>query len=541
VNSSTTHDPTAAGRLIRHLPALVFVVLVAVALIAFLLARRTVDDQANRILEERTGEVALVLESALAQIPAAVRPLGVAARLGDPSPQNFLDEARAEKLPAPTQSLALVRRAAGRLTVVAELGDGIEAGSTLSGPRAAAAQRALSRPEMTLTKIFGDAQHRVLGFAVGPPVTAPDTVIYFETPINPQAAPVTQQRPFEELDAVLYATPRATRDQIVITTTPDFPLRGRDVAQQQVKILGSSWLLTASARKPLVGSFANAVPWILLGIGLLVALVATAIVVALLRRRDYALALVDERTADLTRSLGQLEDAQGRLVLQERLAAIGEVAAAVGHELRNPLGVLTNSLYLIRATAPNADQPPTSRHLDTAEREISAAAAIVDSLLEFAREREPAALPVDLADLVEESLSVAPPPPEVGVVQMGLHEIPRVLADRQQLRQVLLNLLTNAYEAMDGAGVLTIEASTNGAAQVDIRVTDTGPGMDAETASRIFEPFFTRKAKGIGLGLPVTRRIVEKHGGSIAAESVPGHGATFVVTLPAAAVLDEVG
>jgi signal transduction histidine kinase len=126
----------------------------------------------------------------------------------------------------------------------------------------------------------------------------------------------------------------------------------------------NSWLLTASPRKPLVGSFANAVPWVLLGLGLLVALVATAIVLALLRRRDYALTLVDQRTTDLKRSLGQLEDAQGRPVLPERLAAIGQVAAAVGHELRNPLGVLTNSLYLIRVTTPNADQPPTSRHLD---------------------------------------------------------------------------------------------------------------------------------------------------------------------------------
>ncbi len=535
-----TTTTTTTGRLTRQLPGLVFVVLVAVALTAFLLARRTVDDQASRILQERTGEVALVLESALAQVPAAVRPLGVAARLGDPSPQTFLDEARAEKLPAPGQSLALVRRAAGRLVVVAALGGAIPEGSTLSGPRAEAVERALGAPTLTVTEVFGDAT-RVLGFAVGPPVTAPNTAIYLESPINPQAAPVTQQRPFDELDAVLYATPRATRDQVVITTTPDFPLRGGDIASEQVKIQGSRWLLTASARQPLVGSFANAVPWVLLGVGLLGALVATGVVLALLRRRDYALALVEERTTALTSSLGQLEEAQGRLVLQERLAAIGQVAAAVGHELRNPLGVLTNSLYLIRITAKNADQPPTSRHLDTAEREVSAAAAIVDSLLDFARERDPVALPVDLDDLVEESLSVAPPPPEVGIVRLGLQELPPVLADRQQLRQVLLNLLTNAYEAMDGAGVLTIEAATSGEAQVDIRVTDSGPGMDAETASRIFEPFFTRKAKGIGLGLPVTKRIVESHGGQISAESAPGRGTTFLVTLPCALAVGEVG
>jgi signal transduction histidine kinase len=94
---------------------------------------------------------------------------------------------------------------------------------------------------------------------------------------------------------------------------------------------------------------------------------------------------------------------------------------------------------------------------------------------------------------------------------------------------------------MGSEGVLTIEAATSREGQLDIRVTDTGPGMDAETAGRIFEPFFTRKAKGIGLGLPVTRRIVESHGGTITAESAPGHGTTFLVTMPSALVAGEVG
>jgi signal transduction histidine kinase len=136
---------------------------------------------------------------------------------------------------------------------------------------------------------------------------------------------------------------------------------------------------------------------------------------------------------------------------------------------------------------------------------------------------------------------VAPPPDGVAVVRDGLGGVPPVLADRQQLRQVLLNLLTNAYEAMDeGGGMVAIEARGRGD-DLELRVSDSGLGMDADTASHVFEPFFTRKAKGIGLGLPVTKRIVEKHGGTIAAESVPGQGTTFVLTLPAAVVLGGVG
>jgi signal transduction histidine kinase len=217
-------------------------------------------------------------------------------------------------------------------------------------------------------------------------------------------------------------------------------------------------------------------------------------------------------------------------VLQERLAAIGQVAAAVGHELRNPLGVLTNALYLIRARVPEPEREAVGRHLDIAEREVAASANIVESLLDFAREREPATASVDLADLLEEALSVAPPPADVRV-ERRIETLPSIRADRQQLRQVLLNLLTNGYEAMDGSGTLTLDARpVNG--HVELRVADTGTGMDPETAARVFEPFFTTKAKGIGLGLPVTKRIMEMHGGTIVAESEAGAGTTFVLTVP---------
>jgi signal transduction histidine kinase len=116
-------------------------------------------------------------------------------------------------------------------------------------------------------------------------------------------------------------------------------------------------------------------------------------------------------------------------------------------------------------------------------------------------------------------------------VQRQIGPLPRVRADRQQLRQVLLNLLTNGYEAMNGAGTLTLDAKpANG--HVELRITDTGQGMDAETAQRVFEPFFTTKAKGIGLGLPVTKRIMEMHGGTITAESEAGAGTAFIITVP---------
>ena len=525
-------SPPPAGRSVlgRVLPLLVPLLLLVAAVAAFVAALRGVHDQEDRILRERTSEVVLILNNALANVPASLRSLGVAARLGDSPERAFEAEARAT--PSATgqpPDVALVRMEGGTPVVAASLGKAPARGTRLAGQRAEAVRSALSNPQLTATTAFEEGGQRRIGFAIGPPTTAKGSVIYQETTLDPRASQVSQQDAFHEIKAVIYATPQPRKDQIVIATT-DETLKGDDVGRGVVPVGDKRWLLLTSPREPLVGSFATAVPWIILGVGIIGAALAAAVILVLLRRRDYALDLADERTAELRESLAALETAQSRLLLQERLAAIGQVAAAVGHELRNPLGVLTNALYLVRARVPEAEREAVGRHLDIAEREVAAAATIVESLLDFAREREPATASVDLADLLDEALSVAPPPAEIHV-EREVGELPPVRADRQQLRQVILNLLTNGYEAMDGAGTLTVGARRVDG-QVELRIADTGAGMDDETAARIFEPFFTTKAKGIGLGLPVTKRIVEMHGGTISAESEPGAGTAFILTVP---------
>jgi signal transduction histidine kinase len=173
------------------------------------------------------------------------------------------------------------------------------------------------------------------------------------------------------------------------------------------------------------------------------------------------------------------------------------------------------------------------RHLATARREISAATLIVSDLLDFAAGRQPIIAPVQVSDLVTESLSVVPPPEGVRVVQCDGPQVV-IEADRDQIRQALLNLITNAYDAMPGGGVLTVStASVPGSAA--ITVTDTGMGMDQETRDSIFTPFFTQKTRGIGLGLAVTKRVIDAHGGTITVQSTPSAGSSFTLTLPAAA------
>jgi two-component system sensor histidine kinase AtoS len=246
------------------------------------------------------------------------------------------------------------------------------------------------------------------------------------------------------------------------------------------------------------------------------------------------MALVDERTGQLRRSLSELDAAQQRLVRQERLAAIGQLSSAVGHELRNPLGVLSNVFYLLR-TRLGQEDPWLDRQLRTGEREVGAATLIVSDLLEFARPREPIFGEVDMAAILDEVLTVSAPPPTIQIARRSAEGVPAVRADRDQLRQVLLNLVTNAYDAMPEGGLVVLEVATDPDG-VRITVADTGSGIDDEALDRLFEPFFTTKAKGIGLGLSVAHRIVEAHGGSLSVKAQPGTGASFSLTLPAVPV-----
>jgi two-component system sensor histidine kinase HydH len=256
------------------------------------------------------------------------------------------------------------------------------------------------------------------------------------------------------------------------------------------------------------------------------------------RRRDYAAALVEERTTSLRQAVTDLEQAQAQLVGQEKMAAMGQLASTVGHELRNPLAVIMNVLYLLETMAGADASEATRRHLATAKRETSAANLIVSDLLDYAAGRAPMPGPVQLSDLVTEALSVVPPPTGVEVVR---HVEPdtEITADRDQIRQVLLNLITNGYDSMPDGGVLDVSVRSAGDS-AQITVTDTGLGMDEETRSQIFTPFYTTKSRGIGLGLAVTNRVVEAHGGTITVRSTPSVGTSFTVTVPAARTVASV-
>jgi signal transduction histidine kinase len=230
-------------------------------------------------------------------------------------------------------------------------------------------------------------------------------------------------------------------------------------------------------------------------------------------------------------ALADLQHAQEKLLRQERLAALGELSAVVAHEVRNPLGVIFNSLgTLRRLVQPEGD----ARTLfDIVGEEADRLNRIVGDLLDFARPAPPQLRPERLDRLVEEAVTaaLAQQPVEIEVVRQLDPALPLVPLDARQVRQALLNVAANAVQAMPRGGRLTVRARVEGSSAL-VELEDTGAGIPDDVRRRIFEPFFTTRAAGSGLGLAVVKRILDGHAGEIAVRSRPGEGATFTLRFP---------
>lgn len=521
---------------LRPVSAAVLAVFLVASVGGFFALRGVVDDQEHRLLNERAREAQALLDGSLSALPATLGGMIAVAAVA-PSPAAFDGVAAKQLRPRPGASgyvYVELLKAGASPTVVARAGEAPEAvGATVTDAvRLKAIQASVREGKLVSTPLYTEGGERLLGLAM----SGGGYVVYAVSAIASTASSDGPNQPFHELNAVLYATPTAQPGQVILATTKQLPLTGhraRVTVGTAVAGADLQWLLVTTARGSLAGSAAHAVPWVVLGFGLVLAFFGTGMVEVLVRRRRYAMELVRERTAELRSSLEELEQTQMELVAKERLAGIGQLASAVGHELRNPLGVLTNVLFLLRSKLARGGPVPDDvvRQLDTADREVTAASLIVSDLLEFARAREPVREPVDLPALVDEALSVAPPPTQIAVVRRPLDGLSTLSADRDQLRQVILNLLTNAYQAIGDSGTVTVGIEQSDGA-VQVLVADDGAGMSEETRARLFEPFFTTKAKGVGLGLAVSRRIVEAHGGQLLCESVLGSGTQFRIVLP---------
>lgn len=242
---------------------------------------------------------------------------------------------------------------------------------------------------------------------------------------------------------------------------------------------------------------------------------------------------------DLLRRVEQvvrkLQETERAVRATERLAAVGQLAAGVAHEIRNPL---TSAILLIETSRKDPTSGGlTDEDLDLIEQELHRIERSLRTLLDYARPPKLERSECDLAAVVRDALNLTRGRMEQQQVVAHLHlpEGPcRLIADREQLRQVVLNLILNALDVMPQGGTLDLEiSSTEPDGPIELHVADSGPGIDPEVLPRLFEPFATGKETGLGLGLVVSKRIVEDHGGTIRALSEPGRGACFVVRLPA--------
>lgn len=216
----------------------------------------------------------------------------------------------------------------------------------------------------------------------------------------------------------------------------------------------------------------------------------------------------------------------------ERLATIGQISGGVAHELRNPLNVIKTSIYyLLHAKNPAPEK--MAEHLNRIERQVDAADGVTTALSDFAKLPIPQLLPFPLEPCLREVLESTAMLENIEVFLDCPSDLPPILGDRRQLTIVIGNLIRNARDAMLEGGKLSITASHVGT-EVQIAVADTGVGIKAEDLKQIYEPLFSTKARGIGLGLAISRAILEKHHADLDVESESGGGSTFTVRISAA-------
>jgi two-component system sensor histidine kinase HydH len=221
-----------------------------------------------------------------------------------------------------------------------------------------------------------------------------------------------------------------------------------------------------------------------------------------------------------------------RLSDAARLAAIGQIAATIGHELRNPLAVIESSRMLLERSVGAEDR--AKRHLGRISEQVALSTAIIEGLLELARDREPRRTSTDVGALLDEVVRGAPTGGEVKIEVAIPDDFPRAQVDSTQLRQLVSNIVVNACQALRerGRGGGRVRVTVDRRADVLVlRVEDDGPGLSDDVKRRLFEPLFTTRPTGTGLGLALCRRIAEKHGGVIVAVDSALAGAGFEVTL----------
>ncbi|AJE03996.1 sensor histidine kinase [Geobacter pickeringii] len=235
----------------------------------------------------------------------------------------------------------------------------------------------------------------------------------------------------------------------------------------------------------------------------------------------------------MTAMIRQNKEMEANLAQQGKMASLGVLSSGVAHEINNPLGVILG--YASYLESKTAEDEPTYKYIHEIKRESKRCKKIVQDLLSYARTPKPSLEPTDLNDLLGQIVDFAANHTDmhhVSIVKEFSADLPPVMVDGDQIRQVAINLILNAGAAMASGGTLTVRTASDGEGYVKVVFSDTGGGIPREDQEKIFEPFFTTKTRGTGLGLAITKQIVEMHHGRIVIESEVGKGTDVIVRMP---------
>lgn len=232
----------------------------------------------------------------------------------------------------------------------------------------------------------------------------------------------------------------------------------------------------------------------------------------------------------VAKDITERKSLEQQIFRSERLAAIGQLAAMIGHDLRNPLTGITGATYYLKTRSDLASNGKTKEMLEIIEKDIAYSNKIINDLLEYSREIKLDLTKASPKSLIEDTLSLVKIPRKIRVVNRS-RNCPQLMVDSEKVKRAFVNVIKNAFDAMPKGGTLTIHTREVNK-DLEFVFTDTGVGMAKETMQKIFTPLFTSKAKGMGFGLAIAKRIVEAHGGKIDVESTIGDGSTFTLKVP---------
>lgn len=518
----------------RFAAPLVAVVLAAIAVTGFAITRSASHAEEMRLLHERGSEVGAILSTST-NLTTTLQVLGEVFASGEDAQQVFAAGARSLIVGGVT-TVGIAQIVGDQVNVRAvEGGTGIAAGDVLTGPRDDLVRRAVAAKGLASTLIRGN-DLVTLVVAMG----RADGIVVFEESMFPSGpVPSTADSPFRELDAALYRTPTADPDNLLIATTADLPLDG-PLDSRELVFGSEKWLLQTSARVPLASAQGRAVPWIILGTGLAAALLAGGVVALSTRRRTYALKLVDQRTTELRHAMAELESA--RVTADTANKAKSQFLSRMSHELRTPLNAVLGFAQLLDLNDLNSDDRDAVDHILKGGNHLL---TLINEVLDISRieSGEVALSPESVLanELVTETIDLMRPLAAARSIHFVTDRqatcMHYVFADRQRLKQILLNLISNAIKYNRVGGSVSITCEQVASTRLRLKVTDTGPGISEADAKLLFVPFERLRAnltevEGSGIGLALSRRLAEAMGGTLELESRPGEGSTFWVELP---------